>query len=252
MNIVIIEDEAIAVERLKNMLRELDRDIRVVHVSDTVESSVQYLKQSPQIDLIFMDVELCDGQSFGIFNHIQVDTPVIFITAYQQYALKAFKQNSIDYLLKPLHKEELASAILKYRRMQSHPSKTTMVRYDEERVVSAVAERKTRFLTKLGTRLMSVPVESIAYFYTRDKMLYIKTKNNEDFIFDKSLEDVESEIDNRVFFRVNRQFIIHYDTIEKVHAWFGGKLKVQVHPSPYEEIIISRLRAGEFRKWLGE
>lgn len=112
--------------------------------------------------------------------------------------------------------------------------------------------KRNRFLAKVGTRLKSVPIENIAYFYTKDKLLYIKTKTSEEYVFDKCLEEIESEVDQQYFFRANRQFIIHYDAIEKVHAWFSGKLKVHVNPAPYEEIIVSRLKAGDFKKWLGE
>lgn len=244
MNILIIEDETIAAQRLKDTLRELDRDITVVAVLDSVEASIRYLAQSPRPDLIFMDIELGDGQSFNIFESVQIDTPVIFITAYGEHALAAFKQNSIDYLLKPFSTPELEKALKKYKRVYGQNSKPE--------ISDAQASKRNRFLAKVGTRLTSVPIENIAYFYTKEKQLYIKTKRSEDLAFDKCLEEIENEVDASAFFRVNRQFIIGYHSIEKVQAWYSGKLRVQVTPAPYEDIIVSRLRAGEFKKWLGE
>ena len=250
MNILIIEDEPVAAERLKAMLRQSDTSLTVVAVLDNVEASIRYLQTQPPVDLIFMDIELGDGQSFQIFNRVNIDTPVIFITAYQQHALKAFKHNSIDYLLKPLNKRELESALQKWKRLQNkRPAKTFSTSISN---AETTATLRNRFLAKVGTRLTSVPVENIAYFYTREKQLHIKTKTNEDLLFDKCLEEIENEVDEQYFFRANRQFIIGYDAIAKVQAWYAGKLKVDVMPSPYEDIIVSRLRASEFKKWLGE
>jgi two-component system, LytTR family, response regulator LytT len=253
MKVLIVEDEPIAAQRLRDMLRSLDKSIEVVEVLDSVESSIDYFRRPLMVDLVFMDIELGDGQSFDIFERVNIEVPVIFITAYQQHALKAFKQNSIDYLLKPLRLNELEAALLKYRRVfrqngrQQHSAEIRMNSNSQQH-----SPVKNRFLTKLGTRLVSVPVHNIAYFYTKDKLFFIKTKANEDLHFDKCLDDVEAEVDSQVFFRANRQFILHYSSIERVYAWFGGKLKVQVNPQPYEEIIISRLRAAEFKRWLGE
>lgn len=253
MKVLIIEDEEIAAQRLVEMLRDLDRDIEVMKVLDSIESSVQYLESSPSLDLIFMDIELGDGRSFSIFEEVMVETPVIFITAYQEHALKAFKQNSIDYLLKPLHRSELESALSKFRKF--HSKHVTV----DRRVLDLLkghkqveSGRKKRFLAKLGTRLISIPVEQVAYFYTKEKFQYIKTIEDEDLIIDKPLDEIEEELDSESFFRANRQFILNYNNIEKVHAWFSGKLKVQVKPQSYEEIIISRLKAADFKKWLGE
>jgi DNA-binding LytR/AlgR family response regulator len=252
MKVLIIEDEAIAAQRLKDMLCGLDRSIEVVEVLDSVEASINFFRQPAPIDLVFMDIELGDGQSFEIFERATVEAPVIFTTAYQQYALKAFKQASIDYLLKPLCISELEAALLKYR---------WMVNYDAAQIQKAIVSAfskpkgnapKSRFLIKLGTRLVLVPADSVAYFYTKDKLFFIKTKTNEDLHFDKCLDDIEAEVDGQAFFRVNRQFILHYSAIESVYGWFGGKLKVQVNPAPHEEVIISRLRAAEFKRWLGE
>ena len=247
MNVLIIEDESVAAGRLKSILLGLDESITITAVLDSVQSSVRYLQKQPKTDLIFMDIELGDGQSFQIFDHVDVHAPIIFTTAYQQHTLQAFKQNSIGYLLKPLNEHELEGALQKWKRLQTNRS---VVQNDQ--ISTANTVKRSRFLAKVGTRLTSVPVQNIAYFYTKEKLQYIKTKNNEDLLFDKCLEEVEHEIDGQTFFRANRQFIIAYDAIKKVQAWYNGKLRVQVTPSAYEDIIVSRLKAGEFKKWLGD
>ncbi len=253
MKVLVIEDEQIAASRLVEMLRDLDRDIEVVKILDSVESSIEFFDSDPSVDLVFMDIELGDGRSFDIFEEVEIETPIIFITAYQEHALTAFKQNSIDYLLKPLHRAELETAINKYKKYHSKPvtiDKNLLEILKGNKTVEPSV--KKRFLAKLGTRLISIPVENIAYFYTKEKFQYIKTIQDEDLIIDKPLDDIESELDKDSFFRANRQFILNYNNIEKVHAWFSGKLKVQVQPVSYEEIIISRLKATDFKKWLGE
>jgi two-component system, LytTR family, response regulator LytT len=256
MNVVIIEDEKIAARRLVDMLNDARPEVNVLNVLDSVEACVSYFTGEPQkSDLIFMDIELSDGQSFDIFQHIKIHVPVIFITAYQEHALRAFKLNSVDYLLKPLKKEELVNALDKFDQYHNRGDEdinAKVVAVLQELKKSAGHSHKERFLARNGTRLTSIPVDQIAYFYTKEKFQYIKTVNNDDFIIDKRLDEIEGEIDIKRFFRANRQFILNYESIERVFAWFSGKLKVQVTPVSYEEIIVSRLKATEFKKWLGD
>jgi two-component system, LytTR family, response regulator LytT len=255
MKVLIIEDESIAVQRLTEMLHAIDPAIDIVNTIDGVDASVRFLEKLPELDLVFMDIELGDGQSFDIFEKIKIDAPVIFITAYQEHTLKAFKQNSVDYLLKPLNRAELESAITKYKRIHGEPKlqlQASIVDYLKVAKINGMSPHRQRFLAKAGTRLISTPVENIAYFYTKDRFQYIKTMTNQDLLIDKRLDDIEAEVEAARFFRANRQFILNYKNIEKVHAWFSGKLKVQVSPMPYEDIIVSRLKAADFKKWLGE
>lgn len=256
MKVAIIEDEEIAARHLKTMLKEIDPDIEVVAALDSIESSIHFFSNAPLLDLVLVDIELGDGQSFDIFTRVNVESPIIFTTAYQEHVLKAFKLNSIDYLLKPVNKDELTAAILKYRKIHVRSSQPF-----NEYNVSSLNKRKaevsegafkTRYLAKNGTRLISIAQQDIAYFYTKDRLQYIKTKANDDYVIDKRLDEIETEIDSQVFFRANRQFIINYENIEKVHTWFSGKLKVQVKPLSYEEIIVGRLKANDFKKWLGD
>jgi two-component system, LytTR family, response regulator LytT len=253
MQVVIIEDESIARQHLKSMLVEIDPAITITETLDSIEASIKYFGSNPSVDLIFMDIELGDGQSFDIFKSTSIEAPIIFITAYQEHALKAFKLNSIDYLLKPVEKEELSSALNKYRKLH-----VTQKKKLHDNILSFLdkadnlGQSRTRYLAKSGTRLISVLKEDISYFYTKDRLQFIKTSKGDDYIIDKRLDEIEKEMDSKSFFRANRQFILNYNSIHKVHTWFSGKLKVAVQPEAYEEIIISRLRATEFKKWLGE
>ena len=255
MNVLIIEDEQMAAQRLTEMLSELEPSAEIAGVLDSLESSIAYLKRSSDLDLIFMDIELGDGRSLEIFDQVKIDVPIIFITAYQEHALRAFKQNSIDYLLKPLHKSELKAALEKFHRLHNRQDAVlppNMLQLLKEINIADQPSYKDRFLAKAGSRMVSVSTQKIAYFYTKDRSQFIKTSGNEDLLIDKPLDEIESELDGRQFFRANRQFIINYNHVEKVQAWLSGKLKVQVTPAAYEDIVVSRLRASDFKKWLGD
>lgn len=253
MQVAIIEDESVARQHLQSMLTEIDSNITIAVTLDSIEASVKYFESNPGIDLVFMDIELGDGQSFDIFKSVSIESPIIFITAYQEHALKAFKLNSVDYLLKPVDKNELSSAISKYRKL--HVAQKRKLHDNILSLLDKVenfGQGRSRYLAKSGTRLISVLTEDISYFYTKERLQFIKTIKGEDYIIDKRLDEIETELDPKTFFRVNRQFILNYNSIHKVHTWFSGKLKVAVQPEAYEEIIISRLKAAEFKKWLGE
>jgi two-component system, LytTR family, response regulator LytT len=250
MKVLIIEDEIIAARHLQSMLQEIQSNIQVVAILDSIEASLNYFSENTNPDLIFLDIELGDGQSFDIFKKASIECPIIFTTAYQEHALKAFKLNSVDYLLKPVDKNELIAALDKYKKL--HVEEKLKLQSNILAMLGSVEKSKKRFLAKAGTRLISVSCDLIAYFFTKQRLQYIKTFNGEEYILDKRLDEIEMEIDGSVFFRVNRQFILNYNSIKKTHTWFSGKLKVAVQPEAYEEIIISRLKAGEFKKWLGE
>ncbi len=251
MKALIIEDEMPASDRLLRMLKEVDYPIEVVEQLDTIERSITYLKNNEQPDLIFLDIELGDGQSFDIFKRIPVKSYIIFITAFDEFTLKAFKLNSIDYLLKPLKKNELEFALEKFSNQHTVGQQPVDFLPLVEGLKVKEPAYKNRILVKKGTRLLSVKVESIAFFYTRNRVHWLKTIDDTDYIIENNLDELESQLDPEKFHRVNRQFIINYDSIDKVNLWFDGKIKLIVKPSSPEEIIISRLRANEFKKWLG-
>jgi DNA-binding LytR/AlgR family response regulator len=252
MKVLIIEDEKFAVQRLSSFLQQSEKQIDILATTDTVEASVNFLNTAPELDLIFMDIALGDGKSFEIFEKTAVQCPVIFITAFDEYAIQAFKHNSIDYLLKPLKKEELEYALNKFRtqhvqRKEQFDFTTLLAQFREKR-----DGYRTRFMVKKGTRLFSINAEEIAFFYTKERLQYLKTFEKEDYIIENNLDELEEQLDPAHFFRVNRQFIISHPAIDKMHLWFDGKIKLSVTPAAYEDIIISRLRANDFKKWLGK
>ena len=251
MKVVIIEDELPAVERLKKLLYEYDAQIEVAAILDTVSSSVYYFKNNPQPDLIFLDIELGDGKSFDIFTQVDISSYIIFITAFNEYAIRAFKYNSIDYLLKPIKNEDLQFALNKYEAQASSPRPAIdLTPLLNQLQVRTIKEYKSRFLVKRGSRFQSVEAKDIAHIYTRNKVHFIKTKEGVEYIIDTNLDDLEQQLSPHLFYRANRQFIIQFSTITEVVAWFNGKLKISVKPEAFEDIIVSRLKATEFKEWL--
>ncbi|RPE12145.1 DNA-binding response regulator [Chitinophaga lutea] len=253
MKVLIIEDEKLAAQRLAKMLEESTEKIDIIATLHTVEASVDYLKNNPEPDLIFLDIQLGDGKSFDIFKKVQVGSRIIFTTAFDEYALKAFKYNSVDYLLKPLKKKDLESALAKYLSQTPQPSDTTA---DMLKVLQSIRHEgrsyKNRFLVKKGSRLFSVGADEVSFIYTKDRINHLKTQAGDDYIIDENLEELEAGLDPEKFYRANRQFIVNYAAVKQVVVWFDGKLKLVTHPVPHEEVIISRLKAGEFKKWLGK
>ena len=251
MKVLIVEDEKFAAQRLVSLLEQQPEHLEVVAILDTVASSVEYINENPLPDLVFMDIQLGDGKSFEIFKKTKIKCPVIFTTAFDEYAIQAFKYNSIDYLLKPLKKEELHFAINKYKRQAVQVAITPDISEMLEFFKEQKKEYRTRFLVRSGTRLFSFRANEIAFFYTKERLHYIKTFNGEDFILENNLDELETQLDPSLFFRVNRQFIVNYQCIDKVYAWFDGKIKLSVNPVSYEDIVISRLKANDFKCWLG-
>lgn len=253
MKVLIIEDEKLAAQRLAKMLEESTEKIEIQGILHTVETSVEYLKSAPEPDLIFLDIQLGDGKSFDIFKKVQVSSKIIFTTAFDEYALKAFKYNSIDYLLKPLKKKDLEAALAKYfsQTPQRSDAATDMIK-----ILQSIRREgksfKNRFLVKKGSRLFSIGSEDVSFIYTKDRINHLKTLAGDDYIIDENLEELETGLDPERFYRANRQFIINYSAVKQVMVWFDGKLKLVINPAPHEDVIISRLKAGEFKKWLGK
>jgi two-component system, LytTR family, response regulator LytT len=254
VKVLIIEDELLAVKRLEKMLSEVDEQAEIVGLTDSIEASVKWLSSQPAPDLILMDIELADGQSFEIFNKVAVTSPVIFITSYDEYAIRAFKVNSIDYLLKPVKKEELKMSFQKLRSMQKLTPKDVVYLEQMEKLIreltSQKKEHRERFLIKSGQSYFSIESEGIAYFYTESRLTHLVTWQNKDYILDYTLDELEATLDPGVFFRANRQFIVSIKSVKTIHSYFNHKLKVTLQPPPKEELIISRERATEFKNWL--
>lgn len=249
MNVVIIEDELTAAENLKYLLNEIDAAITIVNVIDTVSEAIQYFNNKPKVELAFFDIHLADGISFDIFEKASVDIPVIFTTAYDEYAIKAFKVNSIDYLLKPIDKSELKQAILKYKALPKLP----LTNQFEELLLSLKATKRTfkkTFLVQQRDTLIPIDIEDIAYFTIDASIVKAITKENKSFIIDKKLEDIETEVDPDYFFRANRQFIVQRNVIENLQLYFNGKLILNITPKSTEQIVVSKVKAPQLKKWL--
>ena len=251
MKIAIIEDETPALKRLIKMVSEIDSSAEIVATADSIESSI-ILFQTKHIDLALMDIELADGQSFEIFNHVEIKCPVIFTTAYDEFALRAFKVNSIDYLLKPIDKEELKKAFDKFRNFTFKDSLDDRLKNLLQNIQQQTPTYKNRFLVKLGQKLISISDNEIAYFYSQDKLCYVVTKSNNRYVVDYTIEELAKILQPEKFFHLNRQIISSIHSVNDIHTYFNGKLKVDLIPKFEEEVMVSREKANDFKKWLGK
>ena len=253
MTILIIEDENLAAEKLKNLLLEIDATHEVLASLRSIESATEWLSENTPPDLIITDIQLLDGLSFEIFRNVKVTVPVIFTTAFDQYAIRAFEVNSIDYLLKPVQKDKLVAGIQK---MKSLDKAKPSVAYDEVlkllRSGSGQPEYKSRFMVRIGQRIVAIPVEKIAYFFSESKLTYIVTDDNRKYPFDLPLDEIDAQINPKSFFKINRQFIISFTSIAEIHPYFKGRIKLKLNPDQPEEIIVSSERTPEFKKWLDQ
>jgi DNA-binding LytR/AlgR family response regulator len=249
MKVLIIEDEALAAERLENMLVELDPGIQVLEKLGSVKESVKWLMTNTP-DLLFLDIQLSDGLSFSIFDQITLNTPVIFTTAYDQYAIKAFELNSVYYLLKPIRRDELAQSLNKYKSLKAATG------FDFVSLLSSIGnktpEYRKRFLIQIGDKFRKVDTDEIAYFYALDKNVFLKAFDGSFYPTELSLDSLEKVVDPSLFFRINRQYIINMNSISKMYAWSRSRIKVILKPEPDDnmETIVSIDRSSEFRKWM--
>ncbi len=247
MRILIIEDEERAAKRLAKLITELDNSIEVLAQLDSVESVVEWYTFNDVPELLFMDIHLADGSAFEIFNQIKISQPIIFTTAYDEYAIQAFKVNAIDYLLKPIKKEEVKTAIEKYKSSQSQNN----FNYEDlaKHLQNREAKKLKRFLIRVGQTLKTVEVNDVAYFYTEDKITFLISNEGKRYPIDYSLEKLEEELDNEIFFRINRQFIVRVSAITKMVTVSKSRVKLYLEPCS-AETIVSTERSGKFKKWL--
>jgi len=250
MNVLIIEDEMLAAERLQLLLQSYDPGIKVLAVLDSIEDSVQWLKTKPHPDLIFMDIQLSDGQSFDIFNQVRLHKPVIFTTAYDQYALDAFQHLSIDYILKPVTAEALANAMRKYQTLSSGFVPPNYSHWANQVKDSMQNRHKDRFLAKVGTRTFFIQTDEVAYFTADNKTVYLVDKEGNRFIINYSIEKLETQLDPYYFFRINRKTIVYSKMIDLVKPYYNNRLKLSIkNLKTDEEFIVSRERVSAFKKW---
>jgi DNA-binding LytR/AlgR family response regulator len=252
MRVVIIEDEIPAANRLAKMVQSIVDEAEIVKKIDSVETAVKFLDSAENIDLIFMDIQLADGLSFDIFQQSKVKAPVIFTTAFDQYTLKAFKVNSIDYLLKPIDEKELEQAIEKYKQLYDKKENGL-----SEKILKIVQEmnltrHKERLLIKRGQQLSYLKTESTAYCYADGKLCYAVDFTNNKYLLENNLSQLEEQLQPNKFYRINRQLMVNIEAINKVHTWLGGRLKLELQPSTNIDTIVSRERVNGFKEWLGQ
>lgn len=261
MNILIVEDEDLAVKKLQKTLSAVDSNAVVAGVAGSIKETVYWLDNNASPDLILMDIELSDGQSFEIFNQVSVKSPVIFTTSYDEYALKAFKVNSIDYLLKPVQKEELEAALLKFRNLKKsytgngEPANHAAINIDgllKELQQKLQPAYRKRFLVKHGQKLVSVEIEEIAYFFSDGRLNFFKTFDNRKFIVDYTMDELATMLDPGIYFRISRPFYVSAKCIDKMDDYFGNRLILGLKPALDKEALVSREKVADFKKWMGK
>lgn len=249
MKAAIIEDETIAATRLKSILEEVSPGIEILAVLKSVKDSVKWL-QNNKADILFMDIQLSDGISFEIFEQVPVITPVIFTTAYDQYTIRAFKVNSIDYLLKPIRKQDLHNSLEKYKSVKDSFCP------DFEQLFSLLQGRepgyKKRFLIQYGEKIKKIEIDDVAYFFALEKNVFMKTRQDQSFPVDFTLDKLELIINPELFFRINRKFIVNMNSIVNMTAWSRSRIKLGLNPpaSGSDETVVSVERSSEFKKWM--
>jgi DNA-binding LytR/AlgR family response regulator len=238
----------------------VDADAEVVGVADSIIAAVNWLQDNPAPDLILMDIELSDGQSFEIFNRVAIKSPVIFTTSYDEYALKAFKVNSVDYLLKPIQKEDLAAALEKLGNLKNIYQQTnqpapavsidSLVKELQQKLQPR--EYRKRFLVRHAQKLVSIDTDEIAYFFSDGRLNFFKTYDNRKFVVDYTMDELEEMLDPNKYFRISRSFFISVNSVDQIHDYFGNRLLLHLKPAVDKESIVSREKVTEFKKWMGK
>ncbi len=253
MKVLIIEDEPLAAERLELLLKEYDSEIQVLAVIDTIADTIDWLRHKAAPDVILLDIHLSDGQSFEIFQQVEVQTPIIFITAYDQYALQAFELNSIHYLLKPVSLPDLAKALQKLQQLQLN---TLQIKALWQQLLPTAAmpqkEYKNRFLVKVGDKMFYQSTDKIAYFFAEEKMVYLINEEGKKYIIEHSLETLEQLLNPQDFFRINRKFMVHCKAIREIRPYHNSRLRLLLQPSSSLEVVVSRERVFDFKAWMGQ
>jgi two-component system, LytTR family, response regulator LytT len=254
MNVLILEDEILSAQRAKMLLHEHDPTISVVETIDSVEDATDWLSRNPEPDLMLVDIHLSDGLSFDLFKKVQIKSPVIFTTAYDQYAIQAFKMNSIDYLLKPLDKAELGFALNKFNALSQE--RKSLLTSDIQRIMQTFQasnkKYKNRFLVKFGDNIQFKNTDEIAYIFADDKITYLVSIEGRRFIIDYKLEQLEDLLDPQFFFRLNRKFIIRIDAVQKIKTLINSRLQVFLKPNFEQDIFVSKEKMSEFKTWLDQ
>lgn len=249
MRTIIIEDEAFAADALENMLLKIRPNAKILTKLESVEESVEWLRKNEFPDLVLCDIHLSDGSSFEIFKQVEVKSPIIFTTAYNEYAIEAFKVNSVDYLLKPIKAEELEQAIGKYEGLK----KSNLARELENiqnLISNSSASKKSRFMVKSGQVIKTIPSEEVAYFLAEEGVVLLVNFVGSRFVINYTLDQLDQQLDEKMFFRINRQLIVNIKAVKEVNPYFKGRLHLSVEPKLKDDQIISSSKAAEFKEWL--
>ena len=256
LRIVLIEDEAATARNLAYILQSIDPAVRIVAMPSSVSAAVAWLKQHGEdFDLIFSDVRLTDGLSFEIFKQVHVSRPVIFVTAYHDYAIEAFKNNGIEYILKPFDDDAVRQALEKYLRLTTSPAQPTdLTRLATvlEQLNASSRSYKRSFLFSYRSKLIPVETVNIAWFYTNNELVYAQTLEDMRYNVDQPLEQLETQIDPTLFFRANRQFIVNRRAIVEIEHYFNGRLLIKTNPATAEQMLVSKARAAAFKNWMDQ
>jgi two-component system, LytTR family, response regulator LytT len=251
MKILIIEDEQPAAKQLTKMLQKADPSITIIETIDSVEAAVKWLNTFPSPDAIFMDIQIADGLSFAIFNHTDITCPVVFTTAFDQYAIKAFRVNALDYLLKPIDEDELNDVIHKLKQQKGTPQYNVDFLQNLTAKFTKTSDFKTRFLIKQGTTLNFVETTDIAYFFSEDGLTQFYSIHNKKHLIEQTLDDLENQLNPSDYFRINRKIIVSIKSIKKISPHFNSRLKLELTPQYIDDIFVARERVSDFKTWLG-
>ena len=249
MKAIIIEDEKLSAEHLEALLKRIDANIEVICIIDSVKKSIEVFSKGIKADILFVDVHLADGLSFEIFSKVDIDTPVIFTTAFDEYAIKAFKINSIDYLLKPIGVDDLRAAIEKYKKL-NYKNKIGIIEDIAQAYQTINKQYKNRFMVKIGEVISSIKTDDVAHFISEDGLVLLTTISNKRYVVDYTLDNLETILAPDIFFRINRKVVMHINSIQKVNSYFNSRLKISSLLLQEEDAVVSRERVNEFKKWL--
>lgn len=254
IKVLIIEDEIPAQRLLKETLQEMDIKTEVIGCLNSIKSSVEWFQNNPHPDIVLLDIQLSDGLSFEIFKQVNIESSIIFTTAYDEYAIQAFKVNSIDYLLKPVEKDELQTAFERYQHYNKQFIQEKNSNIDFKELASLIKSEKPnyrkRFLIQSNESFFHLPVEDIALFYSMQGITFAVTFEKREYSVNFSLENLKDQLQPDNFFKINRQFIVNIDAIKRVHSYFNGKLKLEIKPSHAEDVIIGKDKAASFKRWM--
>ncbi len=248
---LIVEDEKPAAEHLVRLLLECKHEVSVLHIADSVSQTVNWFRNNPMPDIMFLDIQLGDGLSFEIFKHLDIPCPVIFTTAYEEYAIKAFKINSVDYLLKPVKPDELNFALGKFRGQALQPSPNSQLGNKVEAIMQMMTQQyKSRFMVNIGPRINAIKTTHINYFYSLEKSTFLYSDSGKSYDISYSLDQLELQLDPAQFFRISRKYIVNIEAIQEIITYSSSRLKLIIKGSDDENIIVSRRNINDFKEWL--